>query len=231
MKRVRTLSVIFDTEINSHETEAFRGAVIQKAGLQHTLFHNHAEDDQFIYNYPCIQYKRIRGKPMLYCIDRGVDEVHHFFNNKNRDILISGRKLELNIDRLDLKNHVFQVWNHSFKYRISHWLALNQSNYKKFMLLKNEDEKRQMLASILTANILSMAKALRWHVDKSISLEIEAVKRTHTVVFKKNKLMAFDVDFKANVSLPQWISLGKGASHGFGVVWIIKKEKKENDGK
>jgi hypothetical protein len=40
-------------------------------------------------------------------------------------------------------------------------------------------------------------------------------------------MQAFDVEFKTNVSLPDYIGLGKGASTGFGVV-VKKREKKDN---
>jgi CRISPR/Cas system endoribonuclease Cas6 (RAMP superfamily) len=40
-------------------------------------------------------------------------------------------------------------------------------------------------------------------------------------------MMAFDILFKTNVSLPNYIGLGKGASTGFGMV-VQKREPKEN---
>ncbi|GIV35222.1 MAG: hypothetical protein KatS3mg031_2757 [Chitinophagales bacterium] len=225
MKRIRTLLVIFDEEIRPFEIEAFRGAVIQKAGLENTVFHNHYADGRYVYQYPLIQYKAARGKPVLFCVDQGVDEVHHFFTNKNWDVHISGRTLHLKISRLDLKSCNLNVWNQHFNYRISHWLALNQENYKKYLGLHTDDDRRQMLARILTGNVISFAKSVKWEVDKPVETRITEMVRQKTMLYKNNKLLAFDVIFSANVSLPDWLSLGKGASHGFGVIRRMKMYK------
>ena len=41
--------------------------------------------------------------------------------------------------------------------------------------------------------------------------------------------MAFDVEFKTNMSIPEFIGLGKNASLGYGIVTIIRDKKNENN--
>lgn len=224
MKKVRVLTVVFANNINFFEVEAFRGAIIHKAGLEHDVFHNHRKDGSFINRYPYIQYKRIRNKPCIFCIDQGVDEIHHFFSNKNWEITISGEKLDLKIDRLDLKTINMQAWDKMFSYVIRDWIALNDDNYQKFKQTSSDEEKKQLLSSILIGNILSMAKTLKWHVEKTIDVEIMEIRRMKPIMFKGVKLIAFDVAFKCNVFLPNYIGLGKGASHGMGILKQIKEE-------
>jgi CRISPR/Cas system endoribonuclease Cas6 (RAMP superfamily) len=43
--------------------------------------------------------------------------------------------------------------------------------------------------------------------------------------FKGRKVLTFCVNFKTNVSLPDYVGLGKGSSVGFGVVKLIENEK------
>jgi hypothetical protein len=218
MKKVRILSVTFDNEIKPYEIEAFRGSVIHKAGLEHDIFHNHTSDGKTINRYPLIQYKQIKNKPCIFCIEQGVDEIHHFFTNKDWTVHISGRKLDLKIDRLDLKSFTMQVWNKTFDYTITDWIALNRENYRKYKELEEEEHKKALLRSVLIGNIISMAKSIKWDVDKTIELTISNILRIKPVNFKNNKLIAFDVQFRCNVFLPVFIGLGKGASHGMGVI-------------
>lgn len=224
MKKVRILTIVFDNEIKPYEVEAFRGAVIHKAGLEHDIFHNHQSDGKSINRYPFIQYKQIKNKPCLFCIEQGVDEVHHFFTNKNWEILISGRKLNLKIDKLDLKTLNLQAWDKMFNYSMYNWIALNSANYQTFKQLTNDDEKKELLKSILIGNILSMAKTIQWNVNKNIELKINEIKHTKPIKYKNTKMIGFDINFQCNVFLPNYIGLGKGASHGMGVLKQIKKE-------
>ena len=74
--------------------------------------------------------------------------------------------------------------------------------------------------------MLSMGKGLGIHFDSEISCKITDIENTTLLRYKNVKMMAFDVEFKTNVSLPDYIGLGKGASTGFGMV-ARKRERKE----
>ena len=217
MKKIRILQVSFDTEIKAYEIPAFRGAVIEKAGKEHILFHNHTENG-FRYKYPLIQYKRIAGKPAVICIEKGVDEIHHFFENKDWSVQISGEKKELKIKRLNVNQFTMQVWDKRFNYSLINWLALNSLNYKKYQELEGLIEKTQFLENLLTANILSFAKGIDWTIEKDISVKIKDVTGTRILPYKKQKMQVYDIEFSINIFLPNFIGLGKGVSVGFGSV-------------
>ena len=225
MKRVRFLKIVFEPEIEAWEVPAFRGAVVQKAGEQHITFHNHISDTELIYKYPVIQYKRIGRHPALICLDFGVDEVHHFFNNRNLDISISGRTLSLQVKDLRMQQYTLQVWEKSFTLRLSQWLALNQENHAKYTSLKDDLARITLLESILKANILSFAKGIGWDVDRPIALRIDSIDKVRPLTFKEQKLLAFDITFRTNVFLPDYLGLGKGVSHGFGTVKQVQPQK------
>jgi len=222
MLKIRFLKIQFDTEIEAYEIPAFRGGIIAKAGNEHIIFHNHLNDREFLYGYPVIQYKRIGKSPAIICIDYGVDEIHHLFNNKNMDIVIGQRPVSLVVKNLQMQQYTLQVWEKHFDFRLYNWLALNQENYEKYQELRDELSQMLFLENILKANIISFAKGVKWDVDKPISLRIDEVIKSKIVPYKQQKLLAFDIRFRTNVFLPDFVGLGKGVSLGFGTVSQIK---------
>lgn len=227
MKKIRILSISFDAEIQAYEVPAFRGAIIQKAGLENILFHNHLGKDSFVYRYPLIQYKTISKHPAIICIDQGVDEIHHYFEQKNWDIKIGEQTIIMKIHSLNMNQFTMQVWDKKWHYNIRNWVALNQENYKKYNEMESMAEQLLFLESILKANILSFAKGIEWEVDKAIQVNITEIVRSGMVKLKGNKVSAFSLNFTSNVFLPNYIGLGKSVSTGFGVVTSLKN--KEND--
>ena len=185
MPKIRFLKIQFETEIEAYEIPAFRGAVIAKAGKEHIIFHNHLKDREFLYGYPVIQYKRIGKNPAIICIDYGVEEIHHLFNNTNMEINIGQRPVTLVVKNLQMQQYNLQVWEKHFDYRLYNWLALNQENYEKYQVLKDELSQILFLENILKANIISFAKGVKWDVDKQISLRIDELIKAKIVPYKQ----------------------------------------------
>lgn len=217
MKKIRTLRILFDDTLQSFELPAFRGAIIDKTGRSHQLFHNH-EGEGFRYAYPLIQYKKLRGKAAMVCIGEGVDQIHHFFNRPDWSLQISGRTLPMHIHKLEMGDFTLQVWNQTFEYHIQNWIALNPEGYKTYQQLVGEQEKKDFLAKKLVGNVLSFAKGLDWHIDKEIQLELSSPIVSKTLKIKDVRMLGFTLNFKTNVSLPHGIGLGKSVSLGYGVV-------------
>ena len=217
MKKIRVLNITFENEIKVWEVPAFRGAVIATSGKENTLFHNHIKDE-FRYSYPLIQYKRIGKKPHLVCIEDGVDEVHHFFENKQEGLKLGDRLYELKVEEINLNTFTMQVWDKSFNYFLQDWLPFNQSNYNEYKKLNSEIEQMEYLEKILIGNILSFAKGINWNVDKEIKVRIKDIVRTNMLSVKRVKREAFTLNFSSNILIPSYIGLGKNSSMGFGVV-------------
>lgn len=224
--KIRVLRVEFDEVLMPYEISEFRGAFIEKVGRTNTLFNNHLDDTKYKYGYPLIQYKSIGNRPTLMCIEDGVDEVHHFFNQKNWDLKINDRILKLSLYNLHLKQFNVQVWENLFEYRLRKWLPLNQQNYQEYKKLEGLAEKSTFLERILVGNILSFAKGIKWTVDKQITVKITAIHQTQLISVKDTRREAFDLAFKTNVFLPDYIGLGKNVTRGFGMVKSINN--KEN---
>ena len=218
MKKTKIFDVVFNNQIKSFEIEAFRGAIAKLVGYEHVSFHNHLSDSKVVYAYPLVQYKIEDKKASFSFIAQGVEDARTFFLNKKWEIEISGRKIKLEIDTFQLRNGLFDIGKEQFDYKIKHWMPLNQENFKKYVQLKTIEDKIKMLEGILIGNILSMGKSLDWKITDKIQLNIIEVSDEQKVIFKKTSVLTFDILIHSNVILPNNIGLGKGVSHGFGVI-------------
>lgn len=220
MKKIKILTVSFENSISLQEIPYFRGAIIQISGIENDIFHNHKEDG-FIYTYPLIQYKRKKGKPMILCLDKGVDNIHHFFSNHQEGIMLGNRKYDLVVDELNLSSFSFEVFDSSFQYSLSNWLPLNQKNHKIYFSLKSEIEKLEFLEKILIGNILSFAKGIGWLLTSTIKVRVQKINSINKITIKNNPMMAFDIIFSCNIKFPNHIGLGKNSSLGYGFIESI----------
>ena len=227
-EKIKILVVRFNNELAHWKIPLFRGAVVDAVGAENSvLFHNHT-DEGMRYAYPLIQYKRIAGKAAIVCVGEGTEEIGKLFASCNFNVKIGEEDTVLEVENMHAHQVLVQVWDTMFAYRIRKWLPLNQENYAKFMQMDSLADKYAMLENLLTGNILSMAKGLGIHFEKQVECKIVAMEEPRLITYKGVKMMAFDAEFKSNVSLPDYIGLGKGVSLGMGTV-VRKYEKKEYD--
>ena len=216
--KLRTLLITFSNNLEKTPLTAFRGAIVEKVGRENLLFHNHLGNDTYLYKYPLVQYKIIRKRPAIFCLDAGVEEIHKFFGQKNWVIDLNGVESRLEVEDLNLSSTELAV-NGSLKtYTINRWQALNEANYRKYRGLDSMVERIQMLERILIGNILSFAKGVDWQISENIELKILDIPIIKTARFKNISVEVFNLTFQCNVSLPDWMGLGKGASTGFGII-------------
>lgn len=251
MKKLRLLSVSFDTNIKPWELAKFRGAVARKVGIEHEWFHNHDNSGQFDsgqlavggeefdsstmgslqsgaakpryhHRYPLIQYKIDTNgdqmRPMLLCLDDCIEEAHHFFSQSDWSLRIGDRTHEMRIARLHVDQINLNVWEQPLPYRLHKWRALNSDNFKEWQQLDGIVERIGFLEKILAAHILSFARGVEWELDKRFEVKITKLLKEEWVSYKGIKVMAFTIEFKANISMPDFIGLGQGSGEGFGTV-------------
>jgi len=216
--KLRYLTLRYNNKIAHHELPLLRGAINEALkDKSNLLFHNH-EGEGFRYAYPLIQYKRINQQAALVCINEGTEAVGLLLQQGDFACRLGDREEVLEINGVKAGQIVMQTWDSSFSYYLRKWLPLNQDNYEEFQKLEGVAEKCSFLERILIGNILSMGKGLGIHVDKEISCKITRLAEPRLMKLKGMKMMAFDIEFKSNVSLPEYFGLGKGASLGFGMV-------------
>lgn len=225
LSRIPMLIIKFKNELRHGEIPFFRGAVISKVPQELTLFHNHI-DDGFRYHYPLIQYKRIGGKAAIVCIGEGTDAIGNFFANADFDLQIGNRQEHFVVENVDAKRVLIQTWQSEFHYTLRKWLPLNQENYAQYQALEGVAAKALFLQKILVGNILSLCTGLGIHIEEDISCEIVTLSDITTYKYKGVRMSGFDLEFKTNVSLPDYLGLGKGVSLGYG---MIHKNRITND--
>ena len=227
-KFIQIFLVRFKNEISFHEIPLFRGAIINLLGQDgEILYHNHANETSFRYSYPLIQYKRIHKKAAIFCIGEGVEAIGQLLSSQDFSLTIGERQLLLEIEAVYPKRYLIQTWDSTFRYRIRHWLPLNSDNYHKYINLDDITSKIIFLEKILIGNLLSFAKGLDLYIEKEIICKLLSLNDPHLIKAKGVKMMAFDAEFKTNLSLPDYMGLGKHASIGFGTVVRVYNENKQ----
>lgn len=221
---IPTILIRFNNEMRLHEIPLFRGAVIHSLQEASVFFHNHSGKDTLRYAYPLIQYKCIDGKAAMLGIKEGVSDVEKFLAC-NPDIMRIGqrrdRMLIHKINRGDTALKLTSEWN---LYELHNYLPLSQENYMQYRNAESLAERCTLLEQCLVGNILSFAKGVGVHFDEQIKVVLQNAENIKLYEFKKVKMMAFDIVFNANVSLPQYIGLGRKVSFGFGTLtWCDDK--------
>ncbi|MCQ2974329.1 MAG: hypothetical protein MJ211_05905 [Bacteroidales bacterium] len=221
MSRLQVLTIKFENELQHNELQSFRGAVINSLeGKNDLLFHNHIGDN-FRYAYPLIQYKRINKRASIVCVAEGTQEIGQFFSTGNFNFKLGERSVEMVVDQIFAKNYNVQLWQDEFQYYLRNWLPLNGDNYKQFRNFQSDLERDNFLQKILIGNILSFLKGVGITVESQILCRIDKILHVGRQQYKGVKLMSFDLIFTTNISLPDFIGLGKSASLGNGMVCMV----------
>lgn len=217
MKDISIVSVIFNIPIRYEELPLLRGAVVKTTNFSNDLFHNHG-DDGVIYRYPLIQYKKIRGKAALVCLEHGTEAVYDFFSQTDWSLNLGERRELLRVERIKSFRFTTGVWDQQYNYRLTNWLPLNQENYQKYHQSLRLAEKTAILEKVLTGNILTFLEGVGLKQDKAVVAAIRHINREKVLRYRGHLMQSYDIQFSANVTLPSYISLGKGSSVGYGVI-------------
>lgn len=223
---IKILIIRFKNEISLLEIPFFRGAILNALhGEANILFHNHVGESSFRYSYPLIQYKRIQGKAAIVCLKEGTEAIGQFFSEGTFTLNIGNRLVKMELESVLPRKCLIQTWNSMFKYRIRRWLPLNSENYQKYKVMESISEKISFLEGILVANLLSFSKGMGIYMEKEILCKLTSLHDPFLIKNKGVKLMAFDIEFITNMSLPDYIGIGKNASIGYGIITHVCNEK------
>lgn len=222
-RSINVFLIKFKNEIAFTEIPLLRGAVLNLLGSDaEILFHNHTSDTTFRYSYPLIQYKRIRKKAAIFCIGEGVETIGKLLNAQDYEISLGNRSLRLDIENISPKRNIVQTWDSTFHYYLTNWLALNSTNYQEYMAMDDLSDRIDLLERILVGNLLSFAKGVGIEIEQQIICKLISFEEPRLVKVKGVKVMSFNCEFTTNMSLPDYMGIGKHASIGYGTVVKIE---------
>lgn len=182
---------------------------------EYVLLHNH-DGNKLIYRYPLVQYKFIDNKPLVIGLNEGAEVLKEIYD-KSESVIIGSTSYKIMERSLIFQQEEFGLTDKLLRYTFkTPWLALNQDNYDKYLTLKTQKQKSEMLTSILIGNIISVAKSLNYQIEEQILVNLN-VQKVETRL-KGKMFIGFKGEFVANFELPDYIGLGKSVSRGFGTI-------------
>jgi hypothetical protein len=186
---------------------------------EYALLHQHMAD-KLIYKYPLIQYKMLGQSPMVLGIEDGAEVLKEIYD-KFDEIKIGDSKYAIVERGITVKSEEFGCAQEIASYRfVTPWIALSQKNHQRYLDF-NQEERRELLRSILVGNILSASKGLGYVATERIKLDIGRVYEKMCTL-KGTPVVGFKGEFMANFMIPDYIGLGKSVSRGFGTIEKMK---------
>lgn len=222
---INTLIIQFKNQIPRESIPLFRGAIVAAAGEDcSVLYHNH-DGDNYRYVYPMIQYKTLGTRATIVCVEEGCNAINELFNNSNFQLRLGSSSCQkFEIETLLPIQTPISITDKEIYYHIENWLPLTPQNYQWYKQHDSLIERTGLLERILIGNILSVCKGLGITIEEKICCQIVQLSFPRQAKHKNTPILEFDAEFKCNISLPEYIGLGKGASLGHGTIYMIDKK-------
>lgn len=230
----KTLSLTLSHRIRPHEIGRWRGAFLEMAGWEEELLHNHDNKDvkgekvfssetlarnKVHYRYPLIQYYEDQGRGTIVGINEGVNALLRILDEEDLIIRWNGRMKALKVVKVAQNEHQFGILDQPKQYRLKNWMALTQRNHQVWKSCDGLTQRILLLDKLLTNHIIGVLKELNWRWPPgSLQANLDFLYKMDSVRHKGVKLEVFDVAFSTNINLPVGLSIGKGVSHGFGII-------------
>jgi len=225
MNKTRYLQIVFDKKFNSWDIPKLRAAIIEKTKRESDLFHNHFDDEKYIYRYPLIQYKIKDKKPCLICLKEATEDIHYLLKERDFTFNINGKKYEFEIEDVRLRYVNIQTWDREFRYNVHNYIALNQENYKQYKTIDSLAERVEFLEEKLYNHIKTFAVEMDAHMPVELKSRIIEIKNEKYIEYKGVFHLTFSLNFKSNLYIPNYVGIGKGTSIGFGIVKMLGDKK------
>lgn len=218
MKEIRITVIQFDGRLDEREIPSFRGAVMAYADND-SLYHNHTEDAGFQFRYPLIQYKVLDGMPAIVGIEDGALSLESLFPLGDSFEWQIGPMMRHFSVRKKRPGYFLADENAagSFRYSLHKWMPFNRENFNVWQQTTGLAKRVELLDAILCGNILSLYKAFGVFFNREVHAKVLELEQ-FSVTYKGVKMLAFNTVIETDVALPEHLGIGKGVSHGFGVV-------------
>ena len=199
------------------DLEKLRGFLSDKY-KGNTEFHNHLSDG-YNYSYPKLQYKLIKNMLSIMGIGEDVTEINkklfeeiEYLNIDGNLIFDIQKEIEIFDDEIEFTG------DKMYEYRfVTPYLPLNEKNFSKYL------KREYTLEQAITNNILEVLKGLGIWLEKENKIYVSADLQITSRDLKNVNMIAFIGIFYTNIKFPDYFSLGKRKSLGYGT--FVKVEK------
>ena len=199
------------------DLEKLRGFLADKY-RENTVFHNHLSDG-YNYTYPKLQYKLIKNMLSIMGIGEEVTEINKKLFEEIDYLNIDGNFIfdiqkELEIYDEEIKYTGDKMYEYRF---VTPYLPLNDKNFSKYL------RREYTLEQAITNNILEVLKGLGIWLEKENKIYVSADLQITSRDLKNVNMIAFIGNFYTNIKFPDYFSLGKRKSLGYGTFVKVKK--------
>ena len=230
MTKLSQLIIRFKNQISHSEIPQLIEAISRKSNQHDAGITSGHNDDggkvtigETSYCYPLIQCKKLNGQAVIICIGEGTEAIGNFFASATGQLNVGDKGLE--IENVKAEKTIVQAWDNDFLFSIRKYLPFSYELYTEYQMINETSSRYRFIVKILKANILFFLKSIGIHADREIVCEVTELEEKTKVKYKNHTFISFDLRFRTNISLPNYIGLGIGVSHGFGTVARVRSQK------
>lgn len=182
----------------------------------------------FIHRYPVLQCKQVKSNLIVTGICQGADCLCQFTGDQT---MLGAGESRCRITARDpaIRSELFGITDTPGTYEfLTPWLALNQQNAKKFYDLKGKPQRDAFMQKLLTAQLNTLAKSLDYNI--TVPITCEAKVRFKRERIDRENVMVFLGKFRTNLSIPDYLGIGRSVSQGYGTIKRITESSESYSG-
>jgi hypothetical protein len=167
------------------------------------------------YFYPRLQYKIVRGAPMIAAVNEGCKLLWNLYEELD-EASFEQDDWQITEKRLIDKKAPFGISSEFIKYRfLTPWLSLPEEGFERYLML-DDPAKERMLVKILEGHFRSVSESLGYEITNELKIKINA--KSNYIFQKDIHVAGLFGSFVANFEIPNFLGLGKSVSRGFGTI-------------
>ena len=167
-------------------------------------------DDYF---YPRLQYKVVRGAPIIAAIAEGCDLLWEIYDKIDK---LPDADWQVTEKRIIERDAVFGCSDEYVKYRfLTPWLSLPKDLFNKYLAADN-GIKEQMLCRALDGYLKSVSRSLGYEPEKEIKIKFNL--KNNYIFQREIHTAGLFGSFIANFEIPNFLGIGQSVSRGYGTV-------------
>lgn len=212
---MKTLLVIFkNLRLEKEQAEALRKDINHRTENRYDLLHNHLPEGGLVYRYPRVQYRSFKGYAALFGINEGAELLWQLLDSGEL-----GEPFNANFEIISKSDMAVEVQQQFSTYSVKDLVPFNAENYRAYRALESFIERSRWVEEKLAVHLVQFCKEMGVKFEKGeIKVRLKALKKTPEPELKAERMLSFDLVFDTNVSLPDYLSLGRMKSLGMGTL-------------